>query len=163
MASAPPPAWFAIIDCARDPRLEALVRGCSEHICLFKGKLDPELSQASPWLVKIDERESLMATWQQYGQGQSWGLMAFSALSLEELQRHFRRFLQAKLPDGTLALFRFYDPRVFNTYIRAAEPGERAPWFDGVMQYGVESKEGAARHQYRLVSGQLLDGQQPLG
>ena len=113
--------------------------------------------------MKIDEREPLMATWQQYGAGQNWGLMFYSSLSLEVLQRHFRRFLQAKLPDGTIALFRFYDPRVFNTYIRAAEPGERAPWFDGVMQYSVEDENGTSRHQYRLISGQLLDGQQPLG
>ena len=47
--------------------------------------------------------------------------------------------------------------------IRAAEPDERAPWFDGVMQYGVEGQDGTTRHQYRLVSGQLLDGQHPLG
>lgn len=155
-------SWFAVIDCASDPRLEGLVRSCREHICLFKGKVDPALSRAAPWLVRIDEGEALLPTWQQHGRGLSWGVMAYSALPIDGLQRFFRRFLQAKLPDGTLALFRFYDPRVFNTYIRAAEPDERAPWFDGVAQYGVEAEGGATMHQYRIAGGTLLDGNRPV-
>ena len=161
MASAAP-SWFAIIDGARDPRLEALVRSCAEHICLFKGDLDPSLSQAAPWLVKIDEREPLLATWQQHGKGQNWGLMVQTDKNLSQLQRFFRYFLQAKLPDGMLALFRFYDPRVFNTFIRAAEPDERAPWFDGIAQYAVESEDGAQLYQYRIDQGRLFDGGQAL-
>lgn len=162
MASAAP-AWYAIIDGSRDPRLEALVRSCASHICLFKGVKEAKLSQAAPWLVRIDEREPLLATWQQHGKGQSWGLMLQSAKSVEELQRFFRRFLQAQLPDGLLALFRFYDPRVFNTFIRAARPEERAPFFDGVEQYAVENAGGDVLHQYRLDDGKLFDGNQHLG
>ncbi len=157
------PAWFAIIDGARDSRLEALVRQCADHICLFKGDIDPRLSQTAPWLVRIDERESLLPTWQQHGQGQSWGMMLLSSLTIEGLQRHLRRFLQAKLPDGMIALFRFYDPRVFNTYIRAASAEEREPWFDGVLQYAVESEAGQGLHQYRLDSGRLVDGDNIIG
>jgi len=158
-----PTNWYAIIDGSRDPRLEALVRGCSDHICLFKGALDPRLSQVSPWLVRIDQREPLLATWQQHGRGLSWGLMVETALPIERLQRHFRRFLQAKLPDGMMVLFRFYDPRVFNTFIRAAQPDERTAWFDGVLQYAVEGQDGAEMHQYRLDSGRLLDGDRIIG
>lgn len=157
------PVWYAIIDGSRDPRLEGLVNSCSERICLFKGVKNPRLSQAAPWLVRIDEREPLLATWQQHGRGQSWGMMVQTALPLGQLQNFFRRFLQARLPDGMLALFRFYDPRVFNTYIRSATPGELAPWFDNVMQYAVEGEGGAVLHQYRLDQGRLFDGNNPLG
>ena len=152
------PAWYAIIDGSRDPRLEGLVQTCKDRICLFKGIKDPLLSQAAPWLARIDEREPLLATWQQHGKGQSWGMMVQSALSLADLQRFFRRFMQAKLPDGMIVLFRFYDPRVFNTYIRAAEPPELAKWFDGVQQYAVENADGSVLHQYRLEQGALFDG-----
>jgi Domain of unknown function (DUF4123) len=156
------PLWYAVIDGARDNRLEGLVKSCRDHICLFKGVDDPALLQAAPWLVRIDESEPLLATWQQHGKGQNWGLMLQSALPLADLQKFLRKFLQAKLPDGMLALFRFYDPRVFNTYIRAAEPEERSPWFDGVSQYAVEAEGGEQLHQYRLDNGRLLDGNQPL-
>ena len=157
------PAWYAIIDGSRDPRLEGLVRGCQDHICLFKGTLDPALSQAAPWLVRIDEREPLLATWQQHGRAQAWGMMVYTTESLTDLQRFFRRFLQAKLPDGMIVLFRFYDPRVFNTYIRAALPEERAPWFAKVQQYAVESADGSGMHQYRIDGGRLWDGVSAIG
>lgn len=155
------PAWYAIIDCAQDPRLADLVRSCATHLCLFKGPdLDPALTAVAPWLVRIDPAEPLLPTWQQHGHAASWGLMLLSPRPIGELQRHFRRFMQARLPDGTIALFRFYDPRVFNTYLRAATPAERMPWFgtDMVLQYSVESEGGTAMHHYRLHSDQLYDG-----
>ncbi|HMP57663.1 MAG TPA: DUF4123 domain-containing protein [Novosphingobium sp.] len=158
------PAWFALIDCAQDPRLLDLVRSCREHLCLFKGrKLDPQLLEASPFLVRIDPQEPLLGIWQSHGHGASWGLMVLSDQPIAGLQRHFRRFLQAQLPDGMIVMFRFYDPRVFNTYIRAATPEERAPWFEGVHQYSVESAGGTAMHHYRLQEGRLFDGNRPIG
>lgn len=160
----PDPAWHAVIDCAQDPRLEGLVRSCKGALCLFKGKdLDPRIVSSAPWLVPIDPTEPLLATWQQHGQGLHWGLMVLSPLTTEQLQRHFRRFLQAQLPDGMTVLFRFYDPRVFNTYIRAATPEEREPWFRDVLQYSVEAPGGAQLHHYRLEGDRLYDGATALG
>ncbi len=157
------PAWYAVIDGAQDQRLVPLVQTCRNHVCLFKGKLAPSLAANAPWLVQIVEGENLMPIWQQHGRGASWGIMLLSDLGIEGLQRHLRRFLQARLPDGTLALFRFYDPRVFNTFIRAALPEERAPWFDGVHQYAAEAAGGQGLHQYRIEAGRLYDGNQPIG
>lgn len=154
--------WFALIDCARDQRLVSLVGACRDKQCLLIGDISAELQAASPWLVRLDKLDPLMGIWEQHGRGQSWGIMIDSGLSMRELHRHFRRFLQAKLPTGTIALFRFYDPRVFNTFIRACPPAEREPWFRGVRQYAVEGPEGVT-HQYRLDGGMLLDGNVPLG
>lgn len=153
------PAWYAIIDCAQDPRLVDLVRACATRICLFKGRdLDPGLLGVAPWLVRIDPAEPLLPTWQQHGHAGSWGLLALSDRPIESLQSHFRRFLQARLPDGTIALFRFYDPRVFNTYIRTATADEREPWFKAVQQFSVEGEGGTVMHHYRLHEGGLYDG-----
>ncbi len=163
MSIATAPAWYAIIDGSRDSRLEGLVRSCREHACLFKGTIDPQLAQVAPWLVRIDEREPLISTWQEYGRGQSWGMMVNSTLSFEALHRYFRRFLQAMLPDGMTVMFRFYDPRVFRTYISAALHDEREPWFAGVDQYAVEAEGGEGLHQYRLVEGKLYDGDRVVG
>ena len=157
------PSWFAIIDGSRDPRLEGLVRGCREHACLFKGKIDPRIAQVAPWLVRVDQRDPLLSIWQAHGRGQAWGLMACSDRTFEQLHRHFRRFLQAMLPDGMVVTFRFYDPRVFNTYICAALPDERAPWFDGVSAYAAESPDGSFLHQYRLAEGKFYDGDRIIG
>ena len=159
MSSAGHGAWFAIIDGAQDPRLVGLVQSCKEYDCLYSGKLDPQLAAASPWLVRIDPADALLPTWQAHGRGLNWGIMIESAVDLPALRSRLRRFTQAKLPDGMVALFRFYDPRVFNTYIRAALHEEREPWFEGgILQYGAEAPGGATMHQYRLSRGRLMDG-----
>ena len=150
--------WFAVIDGAQDVRLAPLVRSTRDHACLFAGTLAPELETAAPGIARIDPAEQLLPTWQVHGKGLNWGIMIEAQVTMAEVRNRLRRFLQAKLPDGMIALFRFYDPRVFNTYIYAASADERARWFDGgIVQYAVEGI-GGTTHQYRLRGGQLVDG-----
>jgi len=151
--------WYGIIDCARDPRLIGMVERSPARLCLFKGRsLSRAVLETAPWLVRLDPGSELLNAWQREGRGASWGIMVYSALDLPGLQRLFRRFLQVKLPDGTIALFRFYDPRVFATYLHAATAEERAPWFAGVDQYSVEGPGGASVHHFRWWEGRLFDG-----
>ena len=159
----PEPLWYGVIDCAQDPRLHDLVAAAPSSLCLFKGPdLAPEVKAAAPWLVRLEPGSQVLSLWHHHGRAANWGIMVWSHAPIEQLQRHFRRFLQAKLPDGTIALFRFYDPRVFHTYLRAATPEERAPWFAEVVQFGVEPA-GEAQHTYRLHEGRLYDGAERLG
>lgn len=154
--------WFAVVDAARDPRLRGLIEQSSKWVCLFAGDVPPVLAAASPHLVKLAPGEPLFEVWKAEGQGKSWGVMLRSDRPLEVLRKHFRQFLQAKMPDGTVVLFRYYDPRVFNAYIRAATPEERAPWFDGVTLFSVEDKDPKAHHGYTLSGGELFDNGKPV-
>lgn len=155
-------AWYALVDTARDPALFGLVKRARRQECLFSGDLAPVLAAASPYLVAVDGAEALLAAWRENGSGQNWGIMAESELAFDALRRHFKKFLNVRLPDGTIALFRFYDPRVFGTYIRACTDEERAPWFEGVRRYAVEDEDGAI-HNYRLRGGRLHDGDTATG
>lgn len=148
-------AWYAVIDGAQDPRLHHLVQTCREHACLLSGKLDPRMAATAPWLVSIRPDEALLRTWQIHGRGLSWGIMCQSSIGLDALRRHFRQFLQAQLPDGTIALFRFYDPRVLATFLRTASPDELAPWFAGIRQFAVEEPGGNGLVRFALASGKL--------
>lgn len=157
------PACYGIIDCAQDERLHDLVSRQPNSLCLFKGdKVAPAIRKAAPWLVRLDPGSGVLNLWHLHGRAANWGIMAWSTAPLDQLHRHFRRFLQARLPDGTIALFRFYDPRVFHTYLRAATPEERAPWFRDIVQYGVEPA-GGGLHHYRMHEGRLYDGAQVVG
>ena len=156
-----PSEWYALVDGAADPAIEPLVRRCRDHTCLFAGKLAPDLAAASPYLVRIDSREPLLHAWQDRGRGRNWGLLIESVLDLAGLRKLLRTFLQAKLPDGEVVLFRFYDPRVFRGYLTSAPPAQREGWFRGVRQYAVEG-EGTTQHSFRLGQGQLLDGDRPV-
>ena len=151
--------WFALIDTAQDDRLHSLVEQCADRTCLLSGDLAPVVAAAAPWLVAIDEGEPLVGVLREHGAGRNWGILLESDLLLDALRKHLRQFLQAQLPDGTIAMFRFYDPRVFATYLPSAPPEQQAAWFDGVRQFSVEAADG--QHNYRWRGGRLFDGDQP--
>ena len=153
---------FAVIDAARDERLYPLVMEASEQACLFGGDVKEPLSRAAPYLVDLKAGEPLFSAWRDEGRGQSWGIMCRSALSLTDLRRHLRHFLVAQLPDGMMAQFRFYDPRVFGPYITSCTADELASWFDGVSAYLVEDQEAGGFHEFVLHEGQLEDRAAPV-
>ena len=154
--------WFAVVDTAQDPRLIALVKQGAQHQCLVSGDVAPVLAAALPYVVRLRSGEPLADAWRNVGAGRNWGILLQSALPIDQLRIHFKKFINAKLPDGTVALFRFYDPRVFRTYMRAAHPEERAPWFKGIARYSVESAQPDHYHDFRLEQGRLFDGSSPV-
>jgi hypothetical protein len=62
-----------------------------------------------------------------------------------------------RLPDGTVAQFRFYDPRVFVPYMLSCTPEELAPWFGGVSAFLAENRETGGYHEFALDGGRLVD------
>lgn len=154
--------WFAVIDGAQDSRLMALAQSCGNHVCMISGELDPGLAPALPWLVQLNPEERLTQVWRDHGQGRNWGITLQSPMDLLHVKLHLKKFLNARLPDGRLVLFRFYDPRVLRTYLAAATPAEREPWFAGVTRYSVESAQPGVYHDFTLHGGILLDRGQPV-
>ena len=153
-------AWFALVDGASDPTIAPLARACRDHCCLLSGQLARDLAAASPYLARVDPREPLMHQWQERGRGRHWGLLIEAELDLAGLRKLLRTFLQARLPDGEVVTFRFYDPRVFRSYIRSAPPAQWADWFRGVRRYVVEG-DGGGQHSFALRDGRLFDGDAP--
>ena len=148
-------AIFGLMDAARDPKVFALIQAAKEQDCLFAGDLAPDLREAAPYIVRLTENEPLWHAWRQEGWGQSWGIMCRASGTLPQVRRHFRHFLQAKLPDGHIVLFRFYDPRVWRLYLPTCSPDELARWFSGIEEYRAETEDGAGVHRYTLSSGAL--------
>lgn len=146
--------WYALVDAAADERLFALLRRSGKAECLFSGELAPEFAAAAPHLVAHDPREPLFEAWTREGGGRNWGLFCRSGLPFDALRRHFKKLLNVRLPDGNVVLFRFWDPRVFNPYVRACTDAERYALFGAVSDYLVEG-EGGQRHAYSCPGGQL--------
>lgn len=154
--------WYGVIDGAQDSRLVALAQSCANHVCLISGTLDSELAPALPWLVELHPGERLLNIWRQEGAGRNWGIALQSPMDLHRVKIHLKKFLNARLPDGTLAMFRFYDPRVLRSYMRAATSEEIIPWFSGIDRYSVESEQPGRYHDFHLSEGILLDGTIPI-
>ena len=124
--------WYAIVDGAADPRLYPLISACSRHDCLYEKDYPEETRSALPHLVKLIEGEQLPALWRQHESGRFWGIVLQSPLDLPALRRHLRRFTTARLPEGDVVLFRFWDPRVFRTFAEHGEAEEIVPFFDKI-------------------------------
>lgn len=149
---------YGVLDCARAPQMfEQVSRlGPDGADCLFAGRLDPFVKRASPFLVELSPSDPLSKAWRGEGWGQAWGILMSSPLNLPDLRRRLRHLTTVKLPDGSgPVLFRFWDPRVFRTYMPLVEPGDLREWFDGVDRYIVETPDGAGSIRYSLRGGAL--------
>ncbi|MFI8226004.1 DUF4123 domain-containing protein [Pseudomonas sp. NPDC085632] len=139
------PKVYALLDAARDPRIESLVRSSgAEFSCLYAGELAPSLSAAAPYLLHLDPQQA--HTWRllEDSWGQSWGIFvtAPAQVSLDELRGHFRTLLRVTDPEGNLLVFRFYDPRVLRVYLPTCTPQERAAMFGPASQLITETSTG---------------------
>lgn len=142
--------WYALVDGARDARLIDLVRRSAQHECLYSGDYDAQTEGALPWLVAINPAEPLAQAWQAHESGRFWGILCHSALDFRSLRRRFRKVTTARLPDGEIVLFRFWDPRVFTSFIRYGGAAEIAPLFDGIDCYIADlGPDGRARYEWR--------------
>lgn len=141
MADQPETRWYAIVDTAQDDRLYDYVQLCAEYQCLISGKVPYELAVALPYLVHLGEGEPLTEAWKREGAGKHWGITFESAASIDELRLHFKKLLNVRLPDGTVALFRFYDPRVFRNIVQAENEQTLSTWFLLVRRYSIEGDD----------------------
>jgi hypothetical protein len=60
---------------------------------------------------------------------------------MEDLRRHFRRFLRVKDARDKVLYFRYYDPRVLRAYLPGCTPGDLHAVFGPVLTYLVESRD----------------------
>lgn len=141
-ASQPGMRLYVILDGARDDRVYPNVMLCGlRHTCLYRGELPEVLAAAAPHLVEL-AMESAFTKWLlKFGWGQSWGIFFTSAADIEELKRHFRRFLKVRSEQGKRLYFRYYDPRVLRAYLPTCTREERDFVFGPVDQFLVESED----------------------
>ncbi|HET6229873.1 MAG TPA: DUF4123 domain-containing protein [Longimicrobiaceae bacterium] len=88
----------------------------------------------------VDEAEALDWITQTLWSG-PWGIFAVADASLEELRRHFRRFLLVHSPEGEQMYFRYYDPRVLAGFLPLCAGAEALELFGPVTSYGIASQD----------------------
>ena len=149
------PKLYGVIDAARDRKLYGLIKSTPDHVCLFAGDLKSPLERTAPYLIDLTTGLEFAQTWRRHW-GEGWGIIAASSLPLAGLRKHLRRFLQVKLPDGQIVLFRFYDPRVFRTYFSTCGRQQIDDWFDRVDEFRIETGSGSEMVVYRARERELL-------
>lgn len=115
---------YALLDCAPDEGREAQLhhhaaQNALMHRSLFTGQPEEDLPFASPYLLElpIGAIERPIHHWlRQLGRQRAGSTCLFSDASFEELFHHLNAQLDIALPDGSLALMRYYDPRAWLRY-----------------------------------------------
>lgn len=139
----PARAVYAVMDGAMIEGLPArLAQVAPDAACLFEGALDPMLSAAAPWLVKLDPDSSATQMALRDGWNGHWGivLLTDAGLDLRAVRSHLRRVLRVRAPDGASMLFRFYDPRAFRTVIPVLDAAAHREFFGPIHGVYVEGR-----------------------
>lgn len=147
----PPARLFAVLDAAaNDVLVDRLYEDpLVEFDLLLPGALPADVFHVAPFVVDLTGCDEL-TNWLLSGWGQAWGIYVIAPMTLDALQRHLRQFVEASLPDSTLAYFRFYDPRVFRVAAEAFEPAQLGAFFAPPLQVCCESED---RHFLRFSAG----------
>jgi len=145
---------FALLDAARHDSIFPAVMGADCLMaCLYRDVPD-ELARVAPYLVEIQPK-SAFADWLFQRWGDQWGILLATRARLDELYRHFRRFLIVKDPEGRRLYFRYYDPRVLRTYLPTCNAEELSSLFGPVERFIVEDRNRATLLRFSLDGGAL--------
>ena len=124
-------------------------------VCLYRGELPPDIVYVAPYLVHILP-ESQFAKWLLAEcWGRHWGIFAQSSLSMVGMRKHFRSLLTVDDAAGNPLLFRYYDPRVFLTFLPTCNVEELQIFFGKVNYYFVESDDAVRLHRYSFSKNVL--------
>lgn len=117
---------YALLDAAKVFGLpERLAASGLEHRCLFIGQALTDFADVAPWLIRLEPdapfTRSLFVTgdapWQLWDKEP--GIVMRSPAGLDELWRHFRKFVKIRGPEGAWLYFRFWDGRMLRTTVDA--------------------------------------------
>ena len=136
-------AVYAVLDGAMIEGLPArLAQVAPDAACLFEGSLDPMLSAAAPYVIKLAPQSAAAQLALKEGWNDHWGivLVTDASVDLRTVRSHLRRVLRVSAPDGTSMLFRFYDPRAFRTVIPVLDAAARREFFGPIHGVYVEGR-----------------------
>jgi len=131
---------YAVLDGASVTGLPGrLAQDRPEHVCLYRGKLESDLAECAPYLVRLLPGQGFADWVMTEGWGKHWGIFALAPVGMEAMRRHLRTFVIVKDPDGRHLYFRYYDPRVLPVYLPTCNAAEARAVFGPVQCYAMEA------------------------
>jgi len=154
---------FALLDGASvDGLVKMLWEHQPEHVCLYRGELEPDMAEVAPYLIRLEPDAEFTEWVLTRGWGNHWGIFAVTDADLRALRRHFRTFTMVRDPDGKLLYFRYYDPRVLRVYLPTCNEEEMAIVFGPVAHYLLEDEDPKFLLCFRQRAGEPERARIPL-
>jgi len=112
------------------------------------------LLRVAPYLLRFTPDSPFTEWLQQEGWGRHWGILFAlrMPMPLETVKHHFLQFLQAQHGEDPAVhyYFRFYDPRVFRTFMKVCTPEQAQLLFAPVRHFVVEGESPDQLYLYRF-------------
>jgi hypothetical protein len=147
---------FAVLDGASIPDLRSTLHALKpEHVCLYRGDLDPDLAQVAPYLVQLEPDSEFTERLVFDGWGKHWGIFVRSTAGLSAIRRHLRSLLIVNDTDGRPLIFRYYDPRVLRVFLPTCDEAQLAALFGPIDSVLLENEVGDQLLRYRVLNNVL--------
>jgi hypothetical protein len=130
---------YALLDAARDPGVRAFLTEHAPAATSLYAGFDPELADVAPYVTRLQPHQT--AALVSIAWGDSWGVFVRTAVDIDALRRHFRRFLMVELEGGEEVYFRFYDPRVLRSFLPTCVAEQRDDFFGPIESLFSEGEE----------------------
>jgi hypothetical protein len=159
-----PGSVFTILDGASVPDLPANLTAFNpEYLCLYRGELEPDMAEVAPYLA-ILEQDSPFTDWVlASGWGKHWGIFGTAQADLPTLRKHFRSFVIVYDESGKSLVFRFYDPRIWRSYLPTCNGTELTTVFGPVLSYLVEDDKTDSASKFFYSNAVLQEEKLSLG
>jgi hypothetical protein len=141
---------YVVLDGARDDAVHALTRAVDgPWSYLEDGIVEASYQVAAPRVLALEHwPPAAIARLLDRGWGQSWGVFLRTTHEFSLLRRHLHALCNVRLPNGSIAQFRFYDPRVLRSYLPTCMTEELALVFGPIREFVLESEDPAIANRY---------------
>ena len=121
---------FALADCAQLSKDFYRLLRADDNIrykSLFENTPDQTSARSGPVLIEIgDPRSEIVRSLLEVQQKQAAVIWFWSRSAQDELLQLFQSILYARMPDGSMTLCRFYDPRCLKDFLQFFEDKNKA-------------------------------------
>jgi hypothetical protein len=149
---------YAVLDGARDDAIHVLTRSAQgPWMYLEDGIVEASYQVCAPRVIALEHRDAgVTAKLLAKGWGHSWGIFVRTEHEFLTLRRHLRALSNVRLPNGRIAQFRFYDPRVLRGYLPTCTSDELALVFGPIREFVMEAEDPNIACRYLFENRKLL-------
>ena len=132
------------------------LQGVESYRSLYLGTRYEPVMGYGPVLVQVEPHGEFFQWFFKQGPLCHAGGFFFSSFPVPKLYEQFQRFLEARMPDGSRALFRFYDPRITKRGVTLMSDAERKCFLSGISAYYISRRatDGSVYWQNLLNDGE---------
>ncbi len=132
---------YAIIDGALDHEVDQnLEIYAPDYRVLYPEGYSKAAGYAQPFLVNLESSKEFKEWFLEKGYGNSRGMFVLSTYSIDTLQQNIQTFAIGHMKEGNKeTFFRFYDPKIFPSFLRMLAANQLAQLFGGENFYMCEN------------------------